>query len=156
MRAYRPRAAFAIRGRQRSAEQRQSSLRMEPMPRFLENRELLLLANRSRENVSSASFLLSPLTVLVMVFVLSPGAKVNVPDLAMWSFCSPWLPGVVNSLSSHGVGSTNQPQPAALWSIQIVLTTWPSIAPDRSAMRTSLAVRPETSAPARCHRAMAS
>src|SRR5262249_41082652 len=40
--------------------------------------------------------------------------------------CSPWLPGVVNSLLSAGVGSTNQPQPAAFWSSQIV---WPEARP---------------------------
>src|SRR6185369_10995461 len=62
--------------------QSQSSFRMVPVPRFLVNSALLLSPNRSRENVSSASFLLSPLTSMVMVFVVSPGAKVSVPVLA--------------------------------------------------------------------------
>ena len=62
--------------------QGQSSFWMEPMPRFFENRALLLMPNRSRNKYSSASFLLSPMISIVMVFVVSPGAKVSVPDLA--------------------------------------------------------------------------
>src|SRR5712691_3830731 len=42
--------------------------------------------------------------------------------------CSPWLPAVVNSLSLASVGSTNQPQPAALASSQMV---WPEGKPGR-------------------------
>src|SRR5262245_51611492 len=61
----------------------QSSFRINPVPRFLVKSELLLLPNKSRKNVSSDSFLLSPLTSMVMVFVVSPGAKVSVPDLAV-------------------------------------------------------------------------
>src|SRR5262249_3357534 len=60
----------------------QSSFRIVPLPRRLENNELTLLLNRSRKNVSFASFLLSPLTSMVMAFHVSPGAKVSVPDLA--------------------------------------------------------------------------
>src|SRR5262249_26886446 len=60
----------------------QSSFRIVPTPRLLVNSELPLLPNRSRKNVSFASFLLSPLTTIVMVFVVSPGAKVSVPLLA--------------------------------------------------------------------------
>ena len=43
------------------------------------NSALLLRPYRSRKNLSSASFLLSPLTSIVMVFAVSPGAKVSVP-----------------------------------------------------------------------------
>jgi len=52
------------------------------MPRLLVNIELRLLPNRSRQNVSSDSLLLSPLTTMVMVFVVSPGTKIRVPVLA--------------------------------------------------------------------------
>src|SRR5689334_9517994 len=52
---------------------------MWPIPRELVNSELPLLPNRSRKNVSSASFLLSPLASIVMVFVVSQGLKVSVP-----------------------------------------------------------------------------
>jgi len=48
----------------------QSSFRIVPVPRLLANIELLLLPNRSTKKVSSASFLLSPLTTMVMVFVV--------------------------------------------------------------------------------------
>ena len=41
--------------------------------------ELPLFPNRSRKKYSLASFLLSPLTSTVMVFVVSPGWKVSVP-----------------------------------------------------------------------------
>src|SRR5215210_924132 len=60
----------------------QSSFWIVPVPRFLASRELPLLPNRSRENVSSASRLPSPLTSIVMVLVVSPGANVSVPALA--------------------------------------------------------------------------
>ena len=59
-----------------------SSFRIVPMPRFLVNSELLLFPNKSTKKVSSASFLLSALTSIVIVFVVSPGAKVSVPVLA--------------------------------------------------------------------------
>jgi hypothetical protein len=49
-------------------------LRIVPRPRFLVNSALPLLANRLRENVSPAPFLLSPSTSIVMAF-FSPGAK---------------------------------------------------------------------------------
>src|SRR5262249_5547770 len=61
----------------------QSSFRIVPMPRFLVISELPLLPNRSTKNVSSHSFLPSPITLIVMVLDVSPGAKVRVPVLAM-------------------------------------------------------------------------
>src|SRR5262245_6979845 len=54
----------------------QSSFRIVPRPRFLVRSALLVLPNRSRENVSLASFLLSPLTSSVMALVVSPGGVV--------------------------------------------------------------------------------
>src|SRR5262245_5442694 len=61
----------------------QSSLRIVPIPRVLVNSELLLLPNSSRKKDSSASFLLSPLTSMVMVLLVSPGRKVSAPDFAI-------------------------------------------------------------------------
>jgi hypothetical protein len=77
-----PADRLAIRGQLGGVEP-QSSFWMEPMPRFLEKRKLLLMPNRSRKKYSLASLLLSPFTSIVMVFVVSPGAKVSVPALAM-------------------------------------------------------------------------
>ena len=49
------------------------------MPRLFLNDALLLGLNRSTKNVSLDSRLLSPLTWIVIVFVVWPGAKVIVP-----------------------------------------------------------------------------
>src|SRR5262245_21108064 len=59
-----------------------SSLRMVPVPRFLVNGASLPLPNRSTQQVSLASCLRSPLTSMVIVVVVAPGAKVSVPVLA--------------------------------------------------------------------------
>src|SRR5262245_15667392 len=59
-----------------------SSFWMTPRPREFGISELPLLPNRSMKNVSFDSRLLSPSTVLVTVFVGSPGANVSVPVLA--------------------------------------------------------------------------
>jgi hypothetical protein len=53
----------------------QSSFRIVPIPRILVTSALLLLSNKSTKNVSSASFLLSPLTTMVLVLVVSPGVE---------------------------------------------------------------------------------
>jgi hypothetical protein len=45
------------------------------------------VAEQVQVEVSLASFLLSPMTSMVMVFVVSPGAKVSVPVLAPCSPC---------------------------------------------------------------------
>src|SRR5262245_55641644 len=72
-------------------------------------------------------------------------------------FCSPWLPVVVYSESSRGVGSTDQPQPAALSSSQMVWpAARPSVVPPRSAMRVSIFRKAETFSPARAQRRTAS
>src|SRR5262245_47445625 len=105
----------------------QSSFRIVPMPRFLVNSELLLLPNRSRKKVSLDSFLLAPLTTIVIVLVVSPGLKVSAPLLERCSLTlvlavSPVLSVVRNDIatgSSPGIIS-DQPQPAGVASSQAV------------------------------------
>ena len=66
-----------------SSPRDQSSFSFMPKPRFFVNSPLLLSPTGPSRTSRSASFLLSPLTSMVIVFVVSPGAKVSVPVLAM-------------------------------------------------------------------------
>src|SRR5262245_33788127 len=79
------------------------------------------------------------------------------PDSASIRRFSPWLPRRMNSLSLRGVLSTNQPQPAALSSSQIVLPeARPRVPAPRSAMRMSKLASTDVFAPARRQRRIAS
>src|SRR5262245_21758336 len=95
---------MTVRGRLRGVEPH-SPLRIVPVPRFLVNSELLLLPIRSRKNSSLTSFLVSPLTSMVMVFVVSPGLKVSARPAPIIFACAETLRQTVHQ-GGQPVGAT--------------------------------------------------